>query len=160
MLHKYALSDYQLSIALPTDVTDALGLDESIFTIGGTGDNGEGSFLGELTAERENDTINTVADATGSWVHNKSRAINGTISLKIRQVSDDVIKLINLCNYYYDSFADGVTLSITKAGSDIVRGVDCYIKKMPGLDYVDTAGELTWDFTCGQVLFVPKGENI
>lgn len=42
MIHKYALSDYQLAIALPASITDS-GL-EKIFTIGGTGDNGEGSF--------------------------------------------------------------------------------------------------------------------
>lgn len=159
MIHKYALGDYQLSIALPSETASNLGID-SILTIGGVGDNGEGTFLGEITASRDTAMYDTVADATGSWVHNKTRAINGSISLKIRQVSDDIIKLINLCNYYYDSFDDGVTLTITKAGSDIVRGVDCYLAKIPDLNYGSSAEEMTWEFTCGQVLFVPKGENI
>lgn len=158
MIHKYALSDYQLAIALPDNITDSRL--NNIFTIGGTGDNGEGSFLGEIRVERKNNTYDTESDVTGSWVHNKSRALNGTISVKIRQISDDVVKLINLCNYYYDNFADGVTITISKENNNIVKGVDCYLTQIPNLSYGDKADELDWEFTCGQILYEISGANI
>jgi hypothetical protein len=156
MIHKYALSDYQLAITLPISIG---GLDK-IITIGGTGDNGEGSFLGEISVDRKDNTYETSADVTGSWVHNMSRAINGTIRVKINQISDDVVTLINICNYYYDNFADGVTITISKANNTIVTGNDCYITKMPQLSYGDSAGDLDWEFTCGQIMYNVVGANI
>lgn len=165
MIHRYSLADYQLTIGIPQNVAQRLGLRDaqgnllSSFTIGGPGENGEGSFLGQISAQRTANLWETEGDATGSWVHNKNLNRTGTIELQIRQISDQVIELSQLCDIYeaVQEGVEGLTLTISSSatddGSPVVTGVDCYIQKQADLTLADTAQMLTWSFTCGQVMF-------
>ena len=165
MIHRYSLADYQLTIGIPQEVAQRLGLrDEqgnylTSFTIGGPGENGEGSFMGQIVASRSNNLWETEGDATGSWVHNKSLNRTDTVELQIRQISDQVIELAQLCDIYESIQEEvaGLTLTINSASSDesspMVTGVDSYIQKQADLTLAESAGMLTWTFTCGQVMF-------
>lgn len=165
MIHKYSLADYQLTIGIPQSVAQRLGLrDEqgnslTSFTIGGPGENGEGSFLGQIVASRTTNLWETEGDATGSWVHNKNLSRVGTIEVQIRQIADQVIELAQLCDIYasIQENVEGLTLTVNSSASDestpMVTGIDCYIQKHADLTLAETAGTLTWTFTCGQVQF-------
>lgn len=165
MIHKYSLADYQLTIGIPESVAQKLGLrDEqgnllTSFSIGGPGENGEGSFLGQILVSRTNNLWETEGDATGSWVHNKSLNRIGTIELQIRQISDNVIRLAQICDIYesIQENVEGLTLTINSSATDestpMATGVDSYIQKQADLTLAETAGLLTWTFTCGQVMF-------
>lgn len=165
MIHKYSLADYQLSIGIPQSVAQKLNLrDESgnlltSFEIGGPGENGEGSFTGQIVVSRSNNLWDTEGDATGSWVHNKNLNKTGTIELQIRQISDKVIQLSQLCDIYesVQENVEGLTLTVNSSATDesspMATGVDSYIQKQAELTLAETAGMLTWTFTCGQVMF-------
>ena len=165
MIHKYSLADYQLTIGIPESVAQKLGLrDEqgnllTSFSIGGPGENGEGSFLGQILVSRTNNLWETEGDATGSWVHNKSLNRIGTIELQIKQISDNVIRLAQICDIYesIQENVEGLTLTINSSATDestpMATGVDSCIQKQADLTLAETAGLLTWTFTCGQVMF-------
>lgn len=165
MIHKYSLADYQLTIGIPQSVAQKLNLKDAegnlltSFTIGGPGENGEGSFVGQIVASRGNNLWETEGDATGSWVHNKNLNKTGTIELQIRQISDQVIELAQLCDIYesVQENVEGLTLTVNSSATEettpMVTGVDSYIQKQADLTLAETAGMLTWVFTCGQVMF-------
>ena len=165
MIHKYSLADYQLTIGIPQSVAQKLNLKDAegnlltSFTIGGPGENGEGSFVGQIVASRGNNLWETEGDATGSWVHNKNLNKTGTIELQIRQISDQVIELSQLCDIYesVQENVEGLTLTVNSSATEettpMVTGVDSYIQKQADLTLAETAGMLTWVFTCGQVMF-------
>lgn len=156
---RYSLADYMVTITIP-----AVGqLVSEQITIGGPGEDGKGSCIGEIKVTRNTDMWSTEADATGSWVHNKTLDKTGTVELNIRQVSNYVIKLMQVCSAYESiaSTAAGLTISVGPANSDtgavvnFITCEDCFITKIPDQDYADTAAEQTWVFTCGQVKFSP-----
>ena len=165
MIHQYSLADYQLTIGLSDEVAAQLGLRDSFgnilksFSIGGPGENGEGSFVGSITANRAKELFTTEGDATGSWVHNKDLNRTGTITLEINQISDDVITLVQLCQIFesIQSNVGGLDLTINSATSNVsnamVTGRDCYIQKLPELPLGETAARLSWVFTCGQIVY-------
>ena len=103
MIHQYSLADYQLIIVIDPTVAQALNLrDEngnllSNFSIGGPGENGEGSFVGQILVSRNQELFTTTGDATGSWVHDKNLNRTGTITVEITQISDQVVQLVQLC---------------------------------------------------------------
>lgn len=178
MINRYSLTDYKVTITPPeglfkndsstsSTTTDANTeaqnkQNKHIIVIGGAGSAGNndsnlGSFLGSITVNRTNDAWNTDGDVTGSWVHNQNRSKVGTVSINIKQVSDDIIKLHNLLKIMEASNENtkGCSIEITNAvDSDkkLFTCNDCYIVKMP--DYVmgETAAIQTYTFTCGQVI--------
>lgn len=164
MLHVYSLADHQLTIGLSQSVAAQLGLRDSSgnlltnFTIGGPGENNEGSFVGQITASRNKELFTTTGDATGSWVHDKNLDRTGHIRVDITQISDDVITLVQLCQIFesVQSRMPGLELTINSVASGttpMVTGRDCYISKLPDLPLGETASRLSWDFTCGQVIY-------
>lgn len=165
MLHIYSLSDYQLTIGIPEIVardlqlTDAEGNFLTSYQIGGPGLNGEGSFVGRIQVQRDENAWETQGDKTGSWVHNRSRNKTGKITLDLNQISDQTIDLYQLCKIYesIEGNYEGLTLTINTNSSDesspLAKGIDAYITKQPDYPLDETAGNLTWEFTCGQVLY-------
>lgn len=165
MIHRYSLADYQLIIGIPLSVAQKLNLKDeqgnllTSFAIGGPGENGEGSFVGQINASRTENLWGTEGDATGSWVHNKNLNRTGTIELQITQISDVVIELAQLCDIYesIQENVEGLTLTINSSATDestpMVTGTDCYIQKQAELTLQPTAQPLTWVFTCGRVMY-------
>ena len=165
MIHQYALADYQLKIGLSTEVAQRLGLKDNFgnplknFTIGGPGENNEGSFVGQIVVSRSTNLFETKGDATGSWVHDKNLDRTGTITLEITQISDDVITLVQLCQILesVQSNLPGLELTVNSVASNVsttmVTGRDAYIQKLPDITLAEAAGRLSWVFTCGQVIY-------
>ena len=164
-IHRYSLADYQLTIGFPTNVASALNLRDAYgnlitnFTIGGPGENGEGSFVGQISVNRSVNAFETDGDATGSWVHNKNNNKTGSISVSITQISDDIIRLIQLTQVYesIQENVQGLTLTINSSAIDettpLVTGNDCFIQKLPNYNFQASAQSMEWSFTCGQILY-------
>lgn len=165
MIHTYSLADYQLVIGIPTIIAQNLNLKDEFgnllnnISIGGPGENGEGSFVGKISAKRNKDLWTTEGDYTGSWVHNKNLDRTGEIELEINQISDKVIELIQLCKIYesVQTGTEGLTLTILGSSEDngqpLFTGNDCLITKLPDFPLGSEADSLTWTFTCGQILY-------
>lgn len=165
MIHTYSLADYQLTIGISEDLANKLNLRDSNgnvltnFTIGGPGENGEGSFVGQISVNRSKELFTTTGDATGSWVHDKSLDRTGTITIDITQISDDIVALVQICQIFesVQSSMPGLELTINSVASDVnttmVTGKDAYIQKLPELTLGETAGRLSWVFTCGQIVY-------
>jgi len=165
MIHTYSLADYQLTIGLSDSVASLLGLRDSYgnlltnFSIGGPGENGEGSFVGQIVVNRAQDLFTTTGDATGSWVHDKNLNRTGTITIDITQISDTIVTLVQLCQIFesIQSNMPGLQLTINSVASStaetMVTGKDCYIQKLPELTLGESAGRLSWVFTCGQIVY-------
>lgn len=165
MIHQYSLADYQLTIGLTDNLAQRLGLRDSSgnlltnFTIGGPGEDGQGSFVGQIVISRAENLMTTEGDATGSWVHNKNLNRTGTITLEITQISDQIITLIQLCQIIesIQSNMPGLELTVSSAASEVattmVTGHDSYIQKLPDITLADAAGRLSWVFTCGQIIY-------
>lgn len=164
MLHIYSLADYQLEIGFPEEVSRKLELTDEYgnlltsFRIGGPGENGEGSFVGSISVSRNEDAWDTVGDKTGSWVHNRSLNKTGKISVDLNQISDQTIDLYHLCQIYesIEGNYPGLTLTINTNGEDstpLATGIDAYITKQPDYPMGESATDLSWEFTCGQILY-------
>lgn len=157
---RYALTDYLVSFTYPSSLrtllngsatnTDTNNADDGI-TIGG-----QDSYLDSIEVSYENETFTTEADSTGSWVHTKNNAKNGTVSISINQVSDKVIELIRLFNIYRsnDDVLEGMTITVqNQRGTIVCTCVDCYIKKIPNQQMQSTPQLQTWELTCGKIDF-------
>jgi len=165
MIHQYSLADYQLTIGLSEEIARSLGLTDAYgnvltnFSIGGPGEDKEGSFVGQITVSRAQDLFTTTGDATGSWVHDKNLNRTGTITIDITQISEDIITLVQLCQIFesVQTNMPGLELTINSVVSStsttMVSGKDCYIQKLPDITYAEQAGRLTWSFTCGQIIY-------
>lgn len=165
MIHQYSLADYQLTIGLSNSIAQRLGLRDQYgnlltnFSIGGPGENNEGSFVGQIVVNRAKELFTTTGDATGSWVHDKNLDRTGTITLDLTQISDDVITLVQLCQIFesVQTNMPGLELTINSVSSNasttMVTGRDCYIQKLPELTLAETAQKLSWVFTCGQIVY-------
>lgn len=165
MIHTYSLADYQLTIGLNDNIASLLGLTDQYgniltnFSIGGPGENGEGSFVGQIVINRAKELFTTVGDATGSWVHDKSLDRTGTITIDITQISDDIVILVQLCQIFesVQSSMPGLELTINSVSSNVsntmITGRDCYIQKLPDITLGETSGKLSWVFTCGQIIY-------
>lgn len=159
--NRYALTDYILTITI--DENSALpGISGTSYSIGGPGLSGQGSFIGGITLTRNEQAWSTAGDYTGSWVHNKNNNKTGTCQLDINQISDDVIRLAQICAIYesVQESVPGFSIQIKAAyknsisGSDVVATCnDCYIQKIPDLKLANEADIQEWVFTCGQILF-------
>lgn len=165
MIHQYSLADYQLTIGLSDNVARQLGLRDANgnlltnFTIGGPGEDNQGSFVGQIVVTRNTNLFSTTGDATGSWVHDKNLDRTGSIQVDITQISDDVITLVQLCQMFesIQTNMPGLELTINSVASNVsntmVTGRDSYIQKLPDLTLAESAGRLSWVFTCGQVIY-------
>lgn len=165
MIHQYSLADYQLTIGLSDNIARQLGLRDANgnlltnFSIGGPGENNEGSFVGQIVVNRTQDLFTTEGDATGSWVHNKNLNRTGTITIDITQISDDIITLVQLCQIFesVQTNMPGLELTINSVSSNVsntmITGRDSYIQKLPELTLGETAQRLSWVFTCGQIIY-------
>ena len=165
MIHQYSLADYQLTIGLSDNIAQRLGLRDAYgnlltnFSIGGPGEDGQGSFVGQIVVNRVQDLFTTTGDPTGSWVHDKNLNRTGTIAIDITQISDDIITLVQLCQIFesVQTNMPGLELTINSVASEtattMVTGKDCYIQKLPEFTLGETASRLTWTFTCGQIIY-------
>ena len=162
--NRYSLTDYILTITVP----DNSNINEAIrgkqFSIGGAGieTGGKGSFLGEISLSRNKDAWETEGDYTGSWVHNKNNDKTGTCQVQIRQVSDMVITLAQICAIFesIQEHVPGLTLTLQSAFDNSIAGTniiatcnDCYIQKLADIKFGETADLQTWIFTCGQIFY-------
>lgn len=158
MINRYSLADHTVKITLPDDLyMGGTNLGGKVLTIGGPGQNGQdGSFVGSIGVGRTNDMWSTTGDPTGSWVHNKNLDRTGSVTLSIRQVSDDVIRLMMVSNVFeQDSDRNGKGCKIEVfSGADVVaRAEDCYITKIPDQNFGETAENQEWAWTAGRVTF-------
>ena len=156
---RYSLADYQATLTVP-----AIGSSEAeSITIGGAGKNGIGSCVGEISVTRNSNLWTTEADPTGSWVHNKNLDKTGIVRINIRQVSDTVIRLIQICSAFESADIEsttGITININpvlnnEAATQFITCNDCFIVKIPDQTFGQTAAEQSWEFTCGQILYSP-----
>lgn len=167
MINRYSLADYQVTIEVDESAPEAIA--GTKISIGGPGEvvnstNGlkgnVGSFVGSVTLKRNKELWETEGDRTGSWVHNQNLDRTGTCEIEIRQVSDMVVKLSQLCAIFEDvsSSIKGLTITVNStsaSGGTVAVCNDCYIQKVPDQAFGETAALQTWTFTCGQVIFYP-----
>ena len=162
--NRYSLTDYILTLTIPDNQYIPESIRGQQFSIGGAGieAGGVGSFLGEISLTRNKDAWETEGDYTGSWVHNKNNDKTGECKVQIRQVSDMVIRLAQICSIFesIQENVPGLKLQVTSAYVDNLSGTniiatcnDCYIKKMADITFGDTAQLQDWTFTCGQIFY-------
>lgn len=164
-VNTYSLADYTLTIkynddnesVTPSVVKSIIG---SGYTIGGPGNNGEGSFVGSITVSRNSSLWDTSGDHTGSWVHNQNLDRTGAITISINQISEDVIKFAQICSAYetIQGKYGGLQLIVTSANGVqgiVATGDDCFIKQIPSQNLGDSADNQPWEFTCGRIQFYP-----
>ena len=104
MIHQYSLADYQLTIGLSDEVANQLGLRDSFgnilksFSIGGPGENGEGSFVGSITVNRNQDLFTTeiflmrliiIASYLERKNATKRSLTNGPIFMKRKEINNE-----------------------------------------------------------------------
>lgn len=159
---RYSLADYILSVKIPDDLRDVFmsatdTTDESSNRINIGGD---GSYIGSIKTENNKEMFTTEGDATGSYIHNKSKDKTGKVTIDINQLSDVVLKLTRLVETYYssDTVSDGLTLTISKAtgsgnSQEVCTCTDCYITKQPDGGWDETAKDMSWVFTCGRITY-------
>ena len=158
MINRYSLADHTAKITLPAGLSmGGVDLGGKVITIGGPGQNGQhGSFVGSIAVSRAANMWSTTGDPTGSWVHNKNLDLTGAVTLSIRQVSDDVIRLMMISNIFAadnDRNGKGCKIEVF-SGDDIVsRAEDCYIVKVPNQNFGESAENQEWEWTAGYVTF-------
>lgn len=152
---RYSLATYILSIKLPQDFAEQVGLGEnSIVTVGG-----EGSYLDSFSFSYEKDLFTTNGDATGSWVHDKNLSRVGTCSISIHQLSDKIALFKQIMNLYYQASNDfdGLTLDlIDSSGKNIIKCEDCYFSKIPDQNFGAESDNQEWSLTCGRITMVTE----
>ena len=155
MINRYSLADHTVKITFPDNLTvGGVNIGGTVLKIGGPGDNNTGgSFTGEITVSRSTDTWSTEGDATGSWVHNKSLNRTGSVSMQIRQISDDVIRLKMLSQVFETGDFPGCKIEVFSITDTVARAEDCYITKIPDQVYGENAAMQTWNWTAGRVSF-------
>ena len=143
---RYSLTNYILSLE-PNDpqIKSMFGT----ISIGG-----EGSYVGSVSFNRQANMFDTQGYATGAWVHNKNLSRVGTATVQLNQLSDAVSKFIKLAETFYSGDFDGFTISLVSiTGEKVASGIDSYFTKVPSQDFAESAGNQTWELTCGQVNF-------
>lgn len=159
---RYSLTDYILSVKIPDELldvfaTDTNDLEESSnhITIGG-----DGSYVGTIKVSMNKEQWTTEGDATGGYVHSKSKDKTGKVTVELNMLTDVVLKLTRLIETYdsSDTITNGLTLTVSKATSsgnsvEICNCVDCYLVKHPDGDWEDSAKNMSFDFTCGRITY-------
>lgn len=155
MLNRYSLADHTVKVTFPEGFNvNGTNLGGLVLTFGGAGNNGiDGSFLGEIAVSRSRDTWTTEGDVTGSWVHNKSLDRTGTVTLNLRQISDDVVRLQMLANAFELNDSVGCQIIVFSKDTPVAQADDCYISKIPDQSFGDSAAMQSWGWTAGRVTF-------
>lgn len=155
MINRYSLADHLVKVTLPAGVlVGGTNIGGMVLEFGGPGNNAQtGSFMGEITVERTNDTWTTEGDPTGSWVHNKSLNKTGTVTMQLRQVADDIIRLQMLAQVFENGDFPGCKIEVFAGTDTVARAEDCYIAKVPPQVYGDTAAMQTWSWTAGRISY-------
>lgn len=155
MLNRYSLADHTVRVTLPDNLSmNGNNIGGMVLKFGGPGENGiTGSMIGNISVARANDTWRTEGDATGSWVHNKSLDRTGNVTLNIRQVSDDIIRLQMLAQIYEAEDFPGCKIEVYCGDLVVARAEDCYITRIPEQAFGDTAAMQSWSWTSGRVTF-------
>lgn len=146
---RYSLADYILVVAIPASMSSALGIDT--IAIGG-----QGSYVGSIKTSMNKEVWTTEGDNTGSWVHNKNLDRTGTCEVSVNMLADVVTKLKRVCGIYYTSsgIKDGLTMTISNNDGKIIATMnDCFVSKIPDQVMEATAGQQSWSFTCGQIIY-------
>ena len=143
---KYQLSNYILNIKCNDNaLNDIFG----VISIGG-----EGSATDSISVSHSDTLFTTTGYATGGWVHDKNLSKVGTAEITLNQLSAAVARFIQLCNLYFGSDYDGLTISVTDIeGREVATCIDCYPTKIPTQQFGKTATDQTWSFTCGKITF-------
>lgn len=162
-LNTYSLADYTVTLkyddanelTTPPVVKSIIG---SGYTVGGPGNNGEGSFMGSISVSRNSTLWETSGDHTGSWVHTKNLDRTGKIEIAINQISEDVIKFSQICSAYetIQGKFGGLQIVVTSANGDqgvVAIGEDCFITQIPEQNLGGTPSDQPWVFTCGRIQF-------
>lgn len=156
MINTYSLAKYVVVFDFPDNLPNEILRGQSL-RIGGTE-----SFLGNITFSRNSNLWSTDTDSTGSWVHNQNLDRHGTIDLNINQISDDVSRLIQICNIFEStSVLNGMTISLIPTGGEsgtdtYATAIDCMPVKIPNQSFGSTASTQTWSFTAGRIDFTPR----
>lgn len=155
MINRYSLADHLVKVTLPANViVGGVNIGGMVLEFGGPGNNKQtGSFTGEISVERSSDTWTTEGDPTGSWVHNKNLNKTGTVSLQLRQVADDVIRLQMLAQVFENNDFPGCNIEVFNGSDTVARAEDCYISRVPSQVFGDTAAMQTWSWTAGRITF-------
>ena len=145
MINRYSLADHLVKVTLPANViVGGVNIGGMVLEFGGPGNNKQtGSFAGEISVERSSDTWTTEGDPTGSWVHNKNLNKTGTVSLQLRQVADDVIRLQMLAQVFENNDFPGCNIEVFNGSDTVARAEDCYISRVPSQVFGDTAAMQT-----------------
>lgn len=145
---RYSLSNYILTITIPTSLANALGI--NTIQIGG-----EGSYLNSISISLNSNMFETETDYTGSWVHNKNLNLSGTCEIQLNQLSPNIERFKQLCNIYRSSeLYDGLDMVLQDlSGNTIATITDSLITKIPEQTFANTAAMQSWSFTCGQIKF-------
>lgn len=155
---RYSLADYILSIKIPDSLrgifTSTDNESDNRISIGG-----DGSYLGSIKVSTE-EIYKVEGDATGSWIHTKSKNKTGSLSVEISQLADSTLKLTRLFETYFsaDTITEGLTITISKAvgsgnSSDVCTLIDCYISQMPDGSWEESAKTMEWKFVCGKITY-------
>lgn len=148
--YKYSLANYSIDIQSNDPTINSI--------LGRLRIGGEGSAIGQISVELDNDMWSTEAYPTGAWVHNKNLSRVGKVTIQMNQLSSYEAKLRQLYNIYYGGDYAGVTLTVydnsTGSRNKVVSCVDCYLTKIPSLILQETAQQDDWIFTCGEVNFI------
>lgn len=146
----YSLSKYKLAIQLPETFAAKVGLaGDNTITIGG-----EGSYLDSLSYEYNKEMYSTKADATGSYVHDKSLDKSGTITITINQMSPQIALFKKIVNLYYQSGDDyeGLQLSLKDlSAQEVMAAESCFFTKIPNQDFGQESGNQAWVITSGRI---------
>ena len=155
MINRYSLADHLVKVTLPAGVlVGGTNIGGMVLEFGGPGNNAQtGSFMGEITVGRTNDTSTTERDPTGSWVHNKSLNKTGTVTMQLRQVADDIIRLQMLAQVFENGDFPGCKIEVFAGTDTVARAEDCYIARVPSQVYGDTAAMQTWSWTAGRISY-------
>lgn len=145
-MKRYSLADYRLSID---------SADPTIKSMFGTiSIGGEGSYLGNVSVSQNSNLWNTKGFATGAWAHDKNLDRTGHCNLQLHQLSNDVVKLIRLCNIFYSGNYGSLTLIVSdNLGNKVATCTDSFIEKIPDQSFSESSENQTWSFTCGKVVF-------
>lgn len=154
---RYSLSDYKLSIKLPSSLAEKFGIDSGVINVGG-----EGSYLESMNVNVNGTLWTTEAMPNGDYIHTKNLDRSGTVSVTLSMISDISDKFRKICSIYYtisssesslSDIEEGLTLTLQNGDNNIITCESCYLTGIPRHNFQASAQTLTWDFTCGKVVF-------
>lgn len=140
---RYSLADYTLSIIPPDSVAGVF----SEIKIGGNG-----KYVGSINISYDKSLFEIESYATGAYVFNKNLARNGTITISLNQLCEEVALLKSMINVLYENDYDGFTIGVYQRDTNAVAScIDCYPVKIPDQAAESTAQMQSWQFLSGKI---------